>query len=131
MADKKVDPIEQVEGDMRKGYAEMQGLYHDGFEALMASNKAMMNGYQSLVGEMLAFSQAQMKDGAEVMKRIAAAGTFDAAAKVQAEYMRDVLQAYADEFKKLGSMTEALTKDVFAPIQKQSEAVAARASKAA
>lgn len=128
MADKTVTAIEQVEGEMRQGYAEMQGLYQNGFEAMMTANMAMMNGYQALVSEMLSFSQAQMKESAEVFKRMSGAGSFDAAAKVQAEYVRSQLQAYADEFKKLGGMTESLTKEVFAPIKEQGDAVA-RATK--
>lgn len=128
MAKDTATAIEQVEGQVRKGYAEMNALYSGGLEAMIASNNALMKGCQEMTSELMSFSQGQLKDGLDVSKRLAAAGTFDAAAQLQADFVRSSIQAYTDEAKKLGAMTETLVKDMFAPIKGQTDALTARMS---
>lgn len=128
MAKETTTAMQQVEGHVRKGYADMNALYGGGLEAMVASNNAMMKGCQEMTSELLSFSQAQIKDGLDVSKRLAAAETFDAATQVQADFVRSWVQAYTDECKKLGVMTESLVKEMFSPLKGQADVVAARIS---
>lgn len=117
-----------LEEQVRTSYADMNSLYSNSLDTMVASNSALMKGCQQMTSELLSFSQGQLKEGFEVSKRLVASSTFDAAAKVQAEYVKTSLQVYADEYNKLGAMAEAVVKDVFTPIKLQADAVASRMS---
>jgi len=125
MAQNAASPLEE---QVRKSYAEINSFYSNSFDAMVTSNNALMKGCQDMASELLNFSQEQLKDGLDVSKRLASSTTFDAAAQLQAEYVKTSLQAYTDECKKLGTMAESTMKDVFAPLKGQADAVAARMS---
>ena len=126
MAKETAAPLEQVEDQVRKSYADMNRLYSGCLDAMVASNNALMKGCQDMTSELLNFSQGQLQGGFDVSKRLAASSSFESAAQVQADYVKTSLQAYADEYKKLGTIAETMMKDVLAPLKGQTEALAAR-----
>lgn len=131
MATETTTMLRQVEGKVLQSYADMNALYSEGLEAMVASNNTLVKGYQSMTNELLAFSQGQIKQGFDVSERMVAAGSLNLAAEIQADYLGGWARAYADECKKLGGMIETVVKELLMEAERGSKAVAAQVTAAA
>lgn len=127
MAAADVRSIEQGEGKMEQGYADMAALYKGNLESAVASSQAVIEGYQSVGAELLAFLQSRMKEGLELNRRLAGCSSPESALELQVEYAQSSARAYTDELKTLGDLTGKVVADAFAPLKVRAEAVSAKA----
>lgn len=127
MAAANVTSIEQAEDQVRQGYADMAALYKGNFESVFASSQAMIEGYQTVSAELLAFLQSRMKENLEFGKRLAACGSPEGALEVQVEYAKSMVRAYTDELKTVGDLTSKVASEAFAPLKGRIESVSTKA----
>jgi phasin family protein len=126
MAAANVTSIEQVEDKMRQGYADMATLQKGNFESVLASSQAMINGYQALSTELLAFVQSRMKEGMEFGKRLASCQSPESAIEANSEFVKGAIKAYTEELRTLGDLGGRMTRETFAPLQERAENVGAK-----
>lgn len=126
MAATNVKSIEQVEDKAREGYAEMASLHKINLESMLASSRAMINGYQTLSSELLAFAQSRMKESMEFGKRLAACQSPQSAMEVHSEFVKSAIKAYTGEFRTLGDLGGRISREAFAPLQARADSVSAK-----
>lgn len=131
MAADNVTSIERVEDKVREGYADWSDMYKANLAACVASNQAMITGWQSLSAELLAFLQSRMKGGLEAGQRFAACTSPESAVEIQVEYGRSALQAYADESRRIGEMLGKVVTETIEPLRTQATAATSKAKKSA
>lgn len=127
MAADNVMSIQQVQDQVRVGYADIAALYKGNIEALMASNQALVSGCQTATAVLLAFLQSQAKEGLATGKRLAECGSPGHAAEIQLDFARTSLQASADQFQKLGEMIRQVLTETYLPFERRVETVAGSA----
>jgi phasin family protein len=126
MAAANVTSIEQVEDKVRQGYADMAALQKGNLESMVASSRVVINGYQTLSAELLAFAQSRMKEGMDFGKRLAGCQSPESAMEAHSEFVTSAIKAYTDELRTLGDLGGQITREAFAPLQAHSEGVAAK-----
>ena len=84
--------------------------YRSEFNTLMSAGQALLDGCQTINGEMLAFWQSRLKHGLATGQRLLECGSPQSAWEIQLDYAKAALQAYADQSTKIaGLLTDALT----------------------
>jgi hypothetical protein len=131
MAAANVTSIERVEDEVRQGRMNMAALHKGNLESMVASSRAVINGYQTLSSELLAFAQSRMKEGLDFGKRLAGCQSPESAMEAHSEFVTSAIRAYTDEFRTLGDLGGRITRDAFAPLQAQSEGIAAKGKESA
>ncbi|MDX1540320.1 MAG: phasin family protein [Geminicoccaceae bacterium] len=116
---------------MRESIHDGADFYRNNLDAIMASNHALIRGFQAISAETLAFLQSRMKATLEVSQRLAACRQVDEAVEAQIEYMRSSVQAYADEFKRMTEVGGQLFDESVSPLASRAEEVEKRVSRAA
>jgi len=112
------DPLRDMAGPVRRGYAEFAALQRGSIGAAMASGQAAMCGAQEMTATLLAFLQSRAKDGLAVGQQLAACRSPEAVLEVQLEYGKAMLQAYTDEFGRLHALTGRILADVLVPLRR-------------
>jgi hypothetical protein len=128
MAADNVMSIQQMEDQVRVGYADLAALYQGNLEALVASSQALFGGCQTVTATLLAFAQGRAKEGLATGKRLAECGSPANAAEIQLDFARTTLQAYADQLNQLGEMTRQLLSESFVPFERRIATVAKTAA---
>ena len=123
--------IQRVEAEVRESIHDGADFYRNNLDAIMASNHALIRGFQAISAETLAFLQSRMKATLEVSQRLAACRQVDEAVEAQIEYMRSSVQAYADEFKRMTEVGGQLFDESVSPLASRAEEVEKRVSRAA
>ena len=126
MAVANVTSIEEVEDKVRQGYADMTALQKGNLESMAASSRAVINGYQTLSAELLAFTQSRMKEAMEFGKRLSACQSPESAMEAQSEFVKSAMKAYTDELRTLGDLGGRITREAFAPLQAHADSVGTR-----
>lgn len=129
MAADNVTSIQQMQDQVRVGYADMAALYKGNLEALVASNQALIGGCQTVTATLLAFMQSRAKEGLAAGKRLAECGSPEHAVEIQLDFANATLRAYADHFTRLGEMVSHVLTDSYVPFERQVATVAKSASK--
>lgn len=122
MAADNVTSFQQVEDQLRRGYADAAAVYRGNIEALLASGQAMANGFQAAGAATLAFCQSQLKHGLETGQRLAECDSPQSAIEVQLDFAKATLQAYVDQCRRLGELTSKVIEDCLAPVGRRSAA---------
>jgi hypothetical protein len=107
--------MSDIEGRLRRGCADMTGLCQGSLGAAVASSQAAICGAQEITGALLAFLQSRAKDGLTAGQQLATCDSPAAAAEIQLEYTKAMLQAWADEFARLHALTGKIMADVWVP----------------
>ncbi len=128
MAADNVMSIQQMEDQVRVGYADLAGLYKGNLEALMASSQTLIGGCQTVTATLLAFAQSRAKEGLATGKRLAECGSPGHAAEIQLDFARATLQAYADQLNQLGELTRQVLNDSYVPFERRMATVAKTAA---
>jgi phasin family protein len=126
MAATNVRSMDQVEDEVREGYADMANLQKDNLESMLASSQAMINGYQTISSELLAFVQSRMKEGMDFGKRLAACQSAESVLEVHSEFVKSAIKAYTDELRTLGDLGSRISREAFAPLQAGADRVGAK-----
>jgi hypothetical protein len=127
MAGDSVTSIERVEDKVRQGSADWADMYKANLTAGIASGQAVINGWQSLNAELLAFMQSRVKGGLETSRQVAGCTSPEGALEIQMEYGRAALQAYVDESRRMGELFGKVVTDTIEPLRTQATAAAAKA----
>jgi len=108
-----VTSIEQQEAQPETNVVEAAALVQSGMAALIASGQAMLNGGQAMHGALLAFLQSRAKESLAAGQRLAECASPQDALAIQLDFARESVQAYADQFARLGELAaEALNASV-------------------
>jgi phasin family protein len=126
MAVANVTSIEKVEDEVRQGYADVTALQKGNLESMVASSRAVINGYHTLSAELLAFTQSRMKEAMEFGKRLSACQSPESAMEAQSEFVTSAIKAYTDELRTLGDLGGRITREAFAPLQARASAPRSR-----
>ena len=104
-----VTSLEQPDAQPHANPAEAAALVQASMAALLASGQALLNGGQAMHGTLLAFLQSRAKETLSASQRLAECSSPQDALAIQLDFARESLQAYADQFTRLGKLaTEAL-----------------------
>jgi hypothetical protein len=122
MAADNVTSIQQVQDQVRDGYADLAALYKGNVEAMMASNQALVGGWQTVTAALLAFLQSRAKEGLATGQRLAECGSPGRAAEIQLDFARETVQAYADQLNQLGNTVRQVLNDAYLPFARRVEA---------
>jgi len=128
MAADNLTSIEQQADQARADYAEAAAIYRNDLAALMASSRALIHGYQTIYGALLAFLQSRAKEALAAAQRVAECGSPQDAAEIQLEFAREALQAYADHLAKCSALSGEALDACVQPYRRRAPALADRAS---
>jgi hypothetical protein len=128
MAADNVMSIQQMEDQVRGGYADLAALYKGNVEALMASSQALIGGCQTMTGTLLAFMQSRAKEGLATGQRLAECGSPGHAAEIQLDFARATVQAYADQLNQLSGTLRQVLNDTCVPFERQDKTAAKKAA---
>ncbi len=131
MAADNVMSIQQVQNQVRDGYADLAALYKGNLETAMASSQVLVGGCQTLTATLLAFMQSRAKEGLATGKRLAECGSPADAAEIQLDFARETLQAYADQLKQLSDTMQRVLNDAYGPFERRIGTVAKAAAESA
>jgi hypothetical protein len=123
-----VTSIEEPEDLPRTDPAEISALVPAALGAMLASGQAMLSGYQTMQGALLAFLQSRAKESLAVGQRLAECGSPQSALEIQLDFMREALQAYADQFAKLSELAGQAFSASIKPLQDKPAALGNRAA---
>ena len=124
-------PLQEVGAGVRSGVENGAEFYRDNLNAIMASNHAMIRGYQAVSAEALAFLQSRLKETLEAGQRLAACRRPEDAFETQVEFMRASFEAYADEFKRMAEVSGRVFGESLAPLASRTGEVEKTVSQAA
>jgi hypothetical protein len=119
MAADNVMSIQQVQNQVRDGYADLATLYKGNLEAAMTSSQVLLGGCQTITGALLAFMQSRAKEGLSTGQRLAGCGSPNAAAEIQLEFATETVQAYADQAKQLTETIRQVLNDACVPFERR------------
>jgi hypothetical protein len=128
MAADNVMSIQQVEDQVRVGYADLAAFHKGNLEALMASSQALIGGCQTVTATLLAFMQSRAKEGLATGKRLAECGSPSHAAEIQLDFARTTLQAYTDQLNQLSETMRQVLNDSYVPFERRMATVAKTAA---
>jgi phasin family protein len=128
MAADNVMSIQQVQDQVRHGYADLAALYKGNFEAAMASSQALIGGCQSVTATLLAFAQSRAQEGLATGKRLAECGSPSDAAEIQLDFARATVQAYANQLSQLSETLRKIVNDAYTPFERRVETVVKEAA---
>jgi hypothetical protein len=117
MATDNVTSFEQVEDTVRQGYADAATMYKGQIEALLSSTQALMTGCQAINAASLGFLQSRLKDGLDTFGRLAGCHSPESAIEIQLDFTKAAVQAYVDQFARLGEITGQAMNDGIAPFK--------------
>jgi hypothetical protein len=126
MAADNVTSMEQQVDQARAGLAEATSIYQDNLGALIASGQALVNSCQTMHGAALAFAQSRAKEALATGQRLAECGSPQNALEIQLEFAREALQAYADHFARVSTLTGDALKSCAQPLQRRAPALSER-----
>lgn len=126
-----VRAIDRSEDALHQSYADWTSLYKGNVDAVLASGRAVIKGYQSVGTELLAFYQSRMKSGLDMGKSLAECTSPEVALELQIDFTQSALKAYVDEFKKVGELTGKVMTDTFEPLNQRASHVATKAAESA
>jgi hypothetical protein len=109
--------MSEIDGGLRRGYADMTALCRGNVGAAMASSQAMMCGMQEITATLLAFLQSRAKDTLAASQQLAGCDSPAAVIEVQLDYVKAMLQAYSDEFDRLHALGGRILADVLVPVR--------------
>jgi hypothetical protein len=121
MAADNVTSIQQVQDQVRDGYADLAALYKGNIEAMMASGQTLVGGWQTVTAALLAFMQSRAKEGLATGQRLAECGSPGRAAEIQLDFARETVQAYADQLNQLGNTVRQVLNDASLPFARRIE----------
>ena len=130
MATANARPVDELQSDLRRGSADAAGLYQGNLNALIATSEAMINGYQSVNAEMLAFAQNRVQEAADMGRRLSNCRSPEGAWEVQMEFAQASLQAWVEELKKLTDMTGKVMNEALSPLAERGGELETATSKA-
>ena len=79
-------------------------LYAAGFNRLVSAGHGLIDGYQAVSAEMLAFWQSRLKEGLAIGQRLLECDSVEGALEVQLDYAKAAIQAYVDQAAKIGDL---------------------------
>jgi phasin family protein len=114
-----------------EGYDRMVAIAKDNAEAFMQAANVAGKGFETINGEILAFSRKRMEGGVEHVQAIFSAKSVNEAIELQADYGRKAFEAWMTQMNKVNQMILETTKNAAEPIQARVAAVAEMAQDAA
>lgn len=100
-------------------------------QRLMLAGHALMDSWQEVNAEMLAFSQSRIKAGVATTGRLLGCTSLEGAWEIQLDYARTALQAYRDQSAKISGLAMRSLADglvptsVTAPVERQANPLVA------
>ena len=80
-------------------------LYGAWCNSMVAAGHELFVGAQEVTSDMLAFWQSRLKEGMVTVQRFLECDSAESAMEVQLDYAKGALQAYLDQFAKIGCAT--------------------------
>ena len=107
-----------------EGYDRMVAIAKDNAEAFMQSANVAGKGFETINGEILAFSRQRMEGGVEHVKAIFAVKSVNEVMELQADYGRRAFEAWMTQMNRVNQMILETTKSAAEPIQARMTEVA-------
>lgn len=114
---------------MNKQIEDLQAMSKDGYEAVMASTKAVTAGLQSIGQEATEFSKAAFAKSTAVIEQATAAKSFDKVLEMQQGYAKEAYEAFVGQTTKLNELYIATAKEAFKPFEAGFAAFGIKAAK--
>jgi hypothetical protein len=77
-------------------------FYVSGFNGMVAASHELVVGAQAITAEMLAFWQSRVKEGMVAVQRLLECRSVESAVEIHLDHAKGALQAYLDQFAKIG-----------------------------
>ena len=74
------------------------------FNAMVAASHELVVGAQAITAEMLAFWQSRVKEGMVAVQRLLECRSVESAVEIHLDHAKGALQAYLDQFAKVGAV---------------------------
>ena len=120
--------IERTDDPVGGSYDDGAALFRSRLDALMASSQAVIGGWQTMHGVLLAFLQSRAKESLATGQRLAECGSPQDALEIQLDFARLALQAYADHLNTMGKIASQTLSGCLQPPKRQADAAAERAA---
>lgn len=114
---------------MMKSFEEFQSFGKDGFEAYVASSKALTNGFQAIAQEAAEYSRKSFEKGTAAMEKLSASKSFDKALEVQQSLAKESYESLVAQMTKLNEMYIATAKEAYKPFEASLAAFGVKAPK--
>ena len=129
MAADNVMSIEQMDDQVHGSYDDAAALFRSRLDALMASSQAVIGGWQTMHGVLLAFLQSRAKESLATTQRLADCGSPQDALEIQLDFARLALQAYADHLNTIGKIASETLSGCLQPPKHEADAAVERPAK--
>lgn len=114
---------------MMKSFEEFQSFGKDGFEAYVASSKALTNGFQAIAQEAADFSRKSFEKSTAAFEKLSASKSFDKALEVQQSLAKEGYESLVAQMTKLNEMYIATAKEAYKPFEASLAAFGVKAPK--
>jgi hypothetical protein len=114
---------------MNKQIEDLQAISKDGYEAVLASAKAVTAGFQTIGQEATDFSKTAFAKSTAVFEQATAAKSFDKVLEVQQGYAKEAYEAFVSQATKLNELYAATAKEAFKPFEAGFAAFGIKAAK--
>lgn len=121
--------LRQMETHMMKSFDEFQSFGKDGFEAYVASSKALTNGFQAIAQEAADYSRKAFEKGSAAFEKLQASKSLDKVLEAQQAFAKESYESLVAQMTKLNEMYIATAKDAFKPFEASMAAFGVKAPK--
>ena len=117
------DTSRDVEAGLRQGYGEIAGLVAGNAEAMVAANRALLDGAETVAGLAFAFTRERLEKGLALQRGLAGCNSPQQAAELQAEFARETLQSMTDNGRQISESMLKAAGACWQPLQARTVAV--------
>jgi phasin family protein len=114
---------------MMKSFEEFQSFGKDGFEAYVASSKALTSGFQTIAQETAEYSRKSFEKSSAALEKLTASKSFDKALEAQQTFAKESYESLVAQMTKLNELYIATAKDAFKPFEASLAAFGVKAPK--
>lgn len=114
---------------MMKSFEEFQSFGKDGFEAYVASSKALTNGFQAIAQEAADYSRKSFEKGSAAFEKLSASKSLDKALEAQQAFAKESYESLVAQMTKMNELYIAAAKDAFKPFEASLAAFGVKAPK--
>jgi len=118
-----------METHMMKSFEEFQSFGKDGFEAYVASSKAMTSGFQAIAQEAAEYSRKSFEKGTAAFEKLSASKSLDKALEAQQTFAKESYESMVAQMTKMNELYIAAAKDAFKPFEASLAAFGVKAPK--
>lgn len=109
-------PANSLERERRRDDAAATTIFHSNLDAMAASSRAMIHGFEAVGSEVLAFAQSQARDVLEAGRRLADCRSPETVLAIQIDFMRCSLEAWTDEVGRISEIGGKVVDETLSPL---------------